>query len=74
MHFANQSEVLALIRLLQVWGGSGHPHFLGVLPDFKHWFVLLDLQLSGHFTLTVFLGVYWSCGWNVGFWIQRLMI
>ena len=37
MHFADQSGVLVLIRLLLGGGDSGHPHLLGgILPDFTH--------------------------------------
>ena len=37
MHFAFQSEVLVLIRLLLGGGESGYPHLLGILPDFRYW-------------------------------------
>ena len=41
--FANQSRLLALIRLLLGCRDSGHPHLLGILPYLKHWFISLSL-------------------------------
>ena len=37
IHFANQGDVLALMRLLLGWGESGHPHLFSKSPDFRHW-------------------------------------
>ena len=37
MYFADQSGVLALIRLLLTLGESGHPLSLWMLPDFILW-------------------------------------
>ena len=37
MYFADQSGVLALIKLLLGWRESGHPHWLLILPDFIDW-------------------------------------
>ena len=34
-YFVDQSGVLASIRLLLGRGESGHPHLLGILPDFR---------------------------------------
>ena len=57
MHFADQSGVLASIRLLQGRGESDHPRLLGILPDFKHW----CLSLIGR------LNVFFLCLWLGGF-------
>ena len=40
MHFADLTGVLASIRFLLSSGESGHPHLLGMLPDFTHWSLL----------------------------------
>ena len=39
MHFTDQSGELTLIRLLLGLGEHGHPHLLGILPDFKYWYL-----------------------------------
>ena len=41
MHFADQSGVLVLIRLLLGLVEYGHPHWFGIQPDFKQWCVSL---------------------------------
>ena len=36
-----------LIRLLLAWGESGHPHLLGISPDFKlRWLLLIERTSS----------------------------
>ena len=49
MHFDSHSGLLTLIRLLQVHGESGHPHMLGVLPDFGCWFLCLSFGRGNYF-------------------------
>ena len=46
MHFADQSEVLALIRLLPRCVESGHPHLLGYIQDIRHWCHSLSMANS----------------------------
>ena len=43
MYIDDQSGLLMLIRLLMDWGEFGHPHLLGILPDFRHWCLFLSL-------------------------------
>ena len=48
MHFADQIVVLVLVRLLLGRGEPGHPHLLGVLPDFKHWCLCSLVGMFNH--------------------------
>ena len=42
--------------MLLCWGKSGHPHLLGILPDFKYWCLSLSQQ---HFKFVfVFIYIY----------------
>ena len=55
MHFADQNGVLVLIRFLLAWDEFGHPHSLGMQPDFKHWclFILGSESSKFSFSMTV---------------------
>ena len=44
MRFADQSGVLALIRLSLCLGESGYPHLLGIPPDLKNWYLPLLIK------------------------------
>ena len=42
IHFVNQNELLASIRLPMGKGDSGNPHLLGILQDLKHWSLFIS--------------------------------
>ena len=46
MRFADKSGFWALIRFLLGWGKSGHPHFLGILLNLRHWSLLLCVAIG----------------------------
>ena len=60
MLFAYQCGVLALIRLLLGRDKSGHPHLLGILPDFLTLVSLSHIYIDSSKPLGVVQSLYFS--------------
>ena len=54
MYFADQSGLLALMKLLLGCGESFHPYMFGILPHFKHWCLYVMLVFYTSFMCVAF--------------------
>ena len=57
MYFADQSGVLALIRLLPICDGCGHPHWLGGIPSYFPFWSLSDEDVLYGFIIIYFVSM-----------------